>query len=317
MKNILVVGCAGQVGAELIEELRKRHGAGNVVGLDIRNDRDMGDGPFVCLDATDFAALKAVAEKYSIDTIYHLVSILSAAGEADPHRAWRISMESLKHVLDIAVEKKIERVFWPSSMAAFGPTTPKDNVPQRTILEPNTMYGVTKVSGELLCNYYHRKFGLDVRSVRYPGLISWKVMPDGGTTDYGTAMFYEALKSKKYICYLTEDSALPMMYMPDAIKATIDIMNADIEAIKVRTSYNLASMSFSPKELAREIRARIPEFVIEYEPEERRQNIANSWPNTIDDSAARADWGWMPAVGLKEMTDDMMKNLRVKLNIPE
>lgn len=314
MKNILVTGSSGQVGTELIAELRKVYGADHVVGLDIRNDRDAGEGPFECLDATDRQGIAELVEKYSIDTIYHLVSILSAAGEANPDRAWNISMNSLKHVLDISVEKKIERVFWPSSIAAFGPTTPKDNVPQSTILEPSTMYGVTKVSGELLCNYYFSKYNLDVRSVRYPGLISWKVEPDGGTTDYGVQMFYEAIRHKEYDCYLTDDTILPMMYMDDAIKATVDLMRVeDPIRIKVRTSYNLASLSFSPKELAEEIRRHIPDFSLTCTPEERRQKIANSWPRTINDSAARTDWNWKPAFGLSEMVDEMMKQLTKKL----
>ncbi|MBI2427158.1 MAG: NAD-dependent epimerase/dehydratase family protein [Candidatus Kerfeldbacteria bacterium] len=315
MKRILVVGAEGQVGSELTPKLREIYGEENVVATDLKDPVNSGSGPFEHVDATDAEAMKRVIEKYHIDTVYHLVTLLSAAAEANPNKAWHVCMSSLKHVLDLAVEKNMERVFWPSSIAAFGPTTPKDTVPQSTVLEPTTMYGVTKVAGELLCQYYNVKYNLDVRSVRYPGLISWKVEPDGGTTDYGVQMFYEAIRHKEYDCYLTDDSTLPMMYMDDAVKATIDLMQVeDPVRIKVRTSYNLASFSFSPKELAEEIRRHIPDFVLTCTPEARRQKIANSWPRTIDDSAARADWDWKPAFGLTEMVDEMMKQLRKKLS---
>ncbi|MEM3075859.1 MAG: NAD-dependent epimerase/dehydratase family protein, partial [Candidatus Bilamarchaeaceae archaeon] len=252
-----------------------------------------------------------VVKKYGIDTIYHLASILSAKGEQNPELAWHVNIGTLKNVLDIARDQKLERVFWPSSIAAFGPTTPRERTPQRTILEPGTMYGVTKVTGELLCNYYFRKWGVDVRSVRYPGLISYKAPPGGGTTDYAVAIFHAALKDKKYECYLREDSALPMMYMPDAIRGTIQLMEADASKITIRTSYNLAAISFTPKEIAEEIRKHIPEFTCTYKPD-FRQAIADSWPKSIDDSQARKDWGWTHEYDLAKMTKDMLEKLKAK-----
>ncbi|MEM3362466.1 MAG: NAD-dependent epimerase/dehydratase family protein [Candidatus Anstonellaceae archaeon] len=309
MKKILITGSNGQIGSELIEELVKLYGKENVIGLDITEPKEE-KYQFVKLDATDFEGLKKVIEKYDVGEIYHLVSLLSATGEKNPDLAWHINMSSLKNVLDIARERKI-KVFWPSSIAAFGPTTPKENTPQRTILEPNTMYGVTKVAGELLCNYYFYKYQVDVRSVRFPGIISWKTPPGGGTTDYAVAIFYEAIQNKYYKCFVREDTVLPMMYMPDAIRAIIEIMKAEREKIKIRTSYNLAAISFKAKDLELELKKYI-DFEIEYSPDYRQQ-IADSWPKTIDDSQARKDWGWKHKYDLAAMTKDMYTNLTKKL----
>jgi len=313
----LVIGATGQIGSDLVPELRKKYGNDNIVGLSRKTEPsdELKEGPFEFADACDKEAIEALIKKYDLDTIHHLASILSAKGEENPEMAWKINMVSLKNVLDLAKEYKL-RVFWPSSIAAFGPTTPRDNTPQRTILEPNTIYGVSKVAGELLCNYYFEKFGVDVRSVRYPGILSYKALPGGGTTDYAVAIFYEALKEKKYTCFLKEDATLPMMYMPDCIKGTLDIMEADASKIKIRTSYNFAGISFSPKEIADEIKKHIPEFEIKYEPDSR-QKIAESWPMSIDDSDARADWGWKHEYNLEKMTVDMLEKLREKLGITE
>ena len=316
MSRIMVIGAAGQVGSELVPELRKKYGNENVLAIihhreppeDVKNS-----GPMEKLDARDYDALMRVVKEYDIDAIFHLASLLSAVGEQKPDLAWDVNMNGLKNVLDVARERNI-KVFWPSSIAAFGPHTPRDNTPQYTIMDPNTMYGVTKVAGELLCNYYFEKFGVDTRSLRYPGLISWKTPPGGGTTDYAVEIFYEALKNKRYTSFLKEDAVLPMMYMPDAIKATIDIMEAPSESIKVRTSYNVTAISFAPRDIAEEIKKRIPEFEIEYKPDFRQQ-IAESWPRTIDDSKAREDWGWQHEYTLDKMVDDMMTNLAKKLGV--
>ncbi len=315
MTKILVTGATGQIGTELVPELRKKYGNSSVIATGHRRmpeEAFIKSGPFEILDAANKEALREVIEKYQIDTVYHLVSLLSAAGEKNPDLAWNVNMVSLKNVLDLAKEYKMKRVFWPSSIAAFGPTTPRDRTPQLTILEPNTMYGVTKVAGELLCNYYFKKYNVDVRSLRYPGIISYKALPGGGTTDYAVEIFYEALKNKRYKCYLREDSTLPMMYMSDALKATMDIMETSSSKIKVRTSYNLAAISFSPKEIAAEIRKHIPEFGCTYEPD-FRQAIADSWPKIIDDSAARRDWGWKHEYDLKHITRDMLEKLGERL----
>ncbi|MEM4359114.1 MAG: NAD-dependent epimerase/dehydratase family protein [Candidatus Bilamarchaeaceae archaeon] len=313
MKSILVIGATGQIGSDLVPELRKRYGKNNVVAMahTARPSAELSEGPVEFADANDKEALLGVVKKYGIDTIYHLASILSAKGEQNPELAWHVNIGTLKNVLDIARDQKLERVFWPSSIAAFGPTTPRERTPQRTVLEPGTMYGVTKVTGELLCNYYFRKWGVDVRSVRYPGLISYKAPPGGGTTDYAVAIFHAALKDKKYECYLREDSALPMMYMPDAIRGTIQLMEADASKITIRTSYNLAAISFTPKEIAEEIRKHIPEFTCTYKPD-FRQAIADSWPKSIDDSQARKDWGWAHEYDLAKMTKDMLEKLKAK-----
>ncbi len=317
MKKILVTGSVGQIGSELVPALRAKHGNENVVATGHRtmpSESFRNAGPFEIVDVMDKEAFKAIIEKHDIDTVYHLVSILSAAGEKNPDLAWDVNMETLKNVLDLAREHEMSRVFWASSIAAFGPSTPKDNTPQMTVMDPNTMYGLTKVAGELLCNYCFEKHGVDVRSLRYPGIVSYKTLPGGGTTDYAVEIFYEALKNRKYTCFLKEDATLPMMYMPDAVKATIDIMQADSSRIKNRMSYNLAAVSFSPKEIAEEIKKHIPEFECTYEPD-FRQKIAESWPKVIDDSSARKDWGWKHEFGLAEMTKDMLEKLSEKLGV--
>jgi len=310
-KKILITGATGQVGSELTLALRDKFGGENViaVGHSSPPNKEVKDsGPYETADATDVSALQLLVEKYETGIIYHLVGILSAAGEKKPDLAWRVNMESLKNVLDLARDLKL-RVFWPSSIAAFGPTTPRENTPQKTILEPTTIYGVSKVAGELLANYYFLKYGVDVRSLRYPGLISYKTPPGGGTSDYAVAVFVEAVKNKHYSFFVNEETVLPMMYMPDAVKATIDIMEADSEKITVRHSYNLAAMSFSAKELAQEVKKHIPDFSYDFKPDER-QKIADSWPKTVDDSKAREDWGWKPEFDLSEMAIDMLKNIR-------
>ncbi len=313
--KILVIGSVGQIGSELTLALRKKYGGDNVIGTVHRtppSDELTQSGPMEKVDATNKEELKAIIEKHNIDTVYHLVSLLSAIGEQKPDLAWHINMTGLKNVLDLAVEYKMKRVFWPSSIAAFGPSAKKDGTPQDAMLDPNTMYGVTKVAGELLCNYYFNKYGLDVRSLRYPGLISYKTPPGGGTTDYAVAIFYDALEKKKYECFVSGDTVLPMMYMDDAIRATIELMETESTAITVRTSYNLAAISFSADELAEEVKKHIPEFECTFVPDER-QKIANSWPKVIDDSKARQDWKWQHEFNLSKMTIEMLEQLKKKL----
>lgn len=310
MKSILVTGAFGQIGSELVPALQKKYGKDHVIALGHHNIPQGFDGIVEKAGIDEKGKITEIIEKYKIDTIYHLVSLLSAKGEIDPTFTWHVNMDGLKLILDIAVEKKIQ-VFWPSSIAAFGPTTPRDNTPQRTILEPTTMYGVTKVAGELLCQYYHKKYGLDVRSVRYPGIISWKAEPGGGTTDFAVAIFYEAIKQGKYTCFVREDTVLPMMYMDDAVNATIQLMEADAKKLTISTSYNLAAISFSARELADEINKYMT-VEVTYVPD-RRQQIADSWPKSIDDSVARADWGWKHQFDLKKMTEIMIENLKKKL----
>lgn len=313
MKKILVTGANGQIGSELVVSLRKKYGAQNVVGLDLREPapEQKAAGPYEVADATDKALLVEIIEKHGFDTIFHLVGILSAMGEKNPDLAWKVNMESLKHILDIAREKKL-KIFWPSSIAAFGPTTPRVNTPQKTILEPTTIYGVTKVAGELLCQYYFNKYGVDVRSLRYPGLISWKTPPGGGTTDYAVAIYYDAIQKGSYEFFVTPKTVLPMMYMPDAIRGTIELMEAPPEKIQVRTSYNIAAISFSAQELAADVASRMPGFGATYVPDSR-QKIADSWPESIDDSAARTQWGWKHDYDLGKMSADMLANLKKKL----
>ena len=273
---------------------------------------DLGEaGPYEKVDVTDRKSIERAVDEYNIDTFYHMAAILSAAGEKDPWLAWDVNMNGTYNVLEVARERSMVRVFVPSSIAAFGPETPREDTPQETVLKPRTMYGLTKVAGELLCNYYFEKFGLDVRGVRYPGIISYKTPPGGGTTDYAVEIFYEALKHKRYTCFLREDSTLPMMYMPDCIKATLDLMNADLSKLRHHADFNLAAISFSPNELANEIRKHIPVFSISYKPDSR-QAIADSWPKTINDSSAREEWGWEPSYDLSAMTADMLKNLRIR-----
>ncbi len=310
MSKILVTGACGQIGSELVPALRERYGNENVVTTDIEetNSALRDEGPFEFLDVTQRGAIGAVVDRYGIDTIYHLAAILSATGERKPQLAWTVNLTGLYKVLEIARERKVKRVFCPSSIAVFGSETPRDNTPQETILRPTTMYGVTKVAGELLGDYYFERFGLDVRSVRYPGIISSESLPGGGTTDYAVEIFYEAIMHQHYICFLSEDTVLPMMYMPDCIKATLDLMEADLANLKHHADFNLAAMSFSPAELVAEIQKHIPEFVCEYKPD-YRQEIAHSWPRTIDDSAAREEWGWEPEYDLTAMVADMLEKL--------
>lgn len=309
--RILVTGSVGQIGSELTPALRLRYGAQNVVAAGHRTPpspalRDAG--PFEIVDCAQKQSLEAVVDKYHIDTIYHLAAILSAAGEKNPQLAWDVNINGLYNVLEVARERQLKRVFCPSSIAAFGPETPRDNTPQETVLRPKTMYGVTKVAGELLCDYYFHRFGVDVRGVRYPGIISSETAPGGGTTDYAVHIFYEAIKHQRYDCFLRDDTVLPMMYMPDCIKGTIDLMEADLSRLTRHSDYNLAAFSFSPTELAAEIRKHLPGLACTYNPD-FRQKIADSWPRSIDDSAARRDWGWKPAYDLAGMVKDMLDKL--------
>lgn len=310
-KRILIIGACGQIGTELTAHLRKKYAPHKVIASDIKEGDQalMNAGPFEVLDAMDYEAVQNVVIKYEITDVYLMAAMLSATAEKFPMRAWDLNMNSLFNVLNLAKEKKIDTVFWPSSIAVFGSTTPKIDTPQRTIMEPSTVYGISKQTGERWCEYYHKRYDVDVRSIRYPGLISYTTLPGGGTTDYAVDIYYKALKHKKYICFLNAETTLPMMYMDDAIKATVGIMDAKKEEVKIRSSYNLAAMSFNPEEVAASIRKRIPEFTISYEPD-FRQAIANSWPQTINDDAAREDWGWKHTVELDEMTEIMLDNLK-------
>ena len=310
-EKILVIGASGQIGVELTLALRKMYGNANVVASDLREENDLlkGTGPYVSLDVMNKEMLHVQVIRQNITQIYLLAAILSATGEKNPNLAWSLNMQSLLNVLDIAREEKLTKVYWPSSIAVFGPTSPKQNCPQQTIIEPSTVYGISKYAGEFWCNYYFQRYGVDVRSLRYPGLISYKSAPGGGTTDYAVEIFHEALEEKKYECFLSEDTYLPMMYMPDAIRATIELMESDAGKISVRTSYNIAGMSFSPKEISAAIEKHIPGFSISYKPD-YRQTIANSWPQSIDDAVARNDWGWKEEYDLARMSADMIQNLK-------
>lgn len=312
-KPILIIGACGQIGTELTYALRKKHGNDLIIASDIRegNDELMDSGPFELLDATDYNALEEIIAYYEINEVYLMAAMLSATAEKFPMRAWNLNMNSLFNVLNLAKDKKIDKIFWPSSIAVFGPNTPKNNTPQSTIMEPSTVYGISKQSGERWCNYYHNRFGVDVRSIRYPGLISWKTMPGGGTTDYAVEIYHEALSKKVYTCFLQEKTKLPMMYMKDAIKATTMLMESDSKNIKIRSSYNLAGMSFTPSEIAKSIQQSIPEFRIDYK-HDFRQEIANSWPNSIDDAQAKKDWGWQSEFDLQKTTDLMLKKLKTR-----
>lgn len=309
-EKILVIGASGQIGVELTLALRKIYGNANVVASDLREQNPLleGTGPYVSMDVMNKEMLHVQVIRQNITQIYLLAAILSATGEKNPNLAWSLNMQSLLNVLDIAREEKLTKVYWPSSIAVFGPTSPKRDCPQQTIIEPTTVYGISKYAGEFWCNYYFQRYGVDVRSLRYPGLISYKSAPGGGTTDYAVEIYHEALEEKKYECFLSEDTYLPMMYMPDAIRSTIELMEAPMDKISVRTSYNLSGMSFSPKEIAEEIKKQIPDFSITYKPDYRQQ-IANSWPQSIDDSVARNDWGWKEQYDLGAMTKDMLENL--------
>lgn len=307
--KILIIGAGGQVGQELSTTLRRIYGTENVITSDIR-EPEKKEVPFELLDAMDGEKLKSIVEKHAITEVYHLAALLSATAEKQMKFAWDLNMQSLFHVLDLAKEKKIRKIFWPSSIAVFGPNTPRNNTPQHTITDPTTVYGISKLAGERWCEYYAAKFNVDVRSIRYPGLIGYQSQPGGGTTDYAVDIYYKALSDKKYECFLSEDTSLPMMYMEDAIRATIELMQADKEKISIRSSYNLGGISFSPKEIADSIKKEIPDFEITYAPDFRQQ-IAESWPNSIDDSKAQSDWGWELKYDLNRMTKDMLKNIKL------
>ena len=310
-KSILIIGACGQIGTELTIALREKYGADCVIASDIREGSEslMKSGPFELLDATDYAAIENVVMYYEVEEVYLMAAMLSATAEKFPMRAWNLNMNSLFNVLNLAKEKKVAKVFWPSSIAVFGPNTPKENTPQNTLMEPSTVYGISKQSGERWCEYYNKKFGVDVRSIRYPGLISWKTLPGGGTTDYAVEIYVKALEDKKYTCFLSKGTKLPMMFMDDAIRATISIMEADAKTLEIRSSYNLGAMSFAPEEIAASIKTQIPAFTMHYEPD-FRQAIADSWPSSIDDTRAQEDWGWKPLFNLEKTTKVMLKNLK-------
>lgn len=310
--RILIIGAGGQIGIELTENLSKLYGNENVVAADLKPIPALANNPFEKLDVLDKNALFEIVQKYKIKQIYLLAALLSATGEQNPSFAWKLNMEGLFHVLDLAKEKHINKVYWPSSIAVFGPTTPRINTPQHTVMEPSTVYGISKQAGEGWCNWYFNKFGVDVRSLRYPGLIGWKSAPGGGTTDYAVHIFHEALKHQKYECFLSENTALPMMHMEDAIRATIELMHAPSEQIKIRNSYNLSGLSFTPKEMAAEIKKHIPAFNISYKPD-FRQAIADSWPASISDEEARKHWGWQEFYNLEKLTENMLVNLKKNL----
>jgi nucleoside-diphosphate-sugar epimerase len=309
-EKILVIGASGQIGVELTLALRKVYGNANVIASDLREENPLliGTGPYVSMDVMNKEMLHVQVIRQGITQIYLLAAILSATGEKNPNLAWNLNMTSLLNVLDIAREEKLHKVYWPSSIAVFGPTSPKEFCPQQTIIEPTTVYGISKYAGEFWCNYYFQRYGVDVRSLRYPGLISYKSAPGGGTTDYAVEIYHEALEQKKYNCFLSADTYLPMMYMPDAIRATLELMEAPAENISVRTSYNISAMSFSPAEVSASIQQHIPDFSIQYSPD-YRQKIAETWPYSIDDTIARRDWGWKEEYNLDKMTEDMLRNL--------
>jgi len=310
-KRILIIGASGQIGTDLTAQLRTKFGNHKVIATDIREDDGTlsKEGPFEVLDAMDYKAIEDVVIRYEITDVYLLAAMLSATAEKFPMRAWNLNMNSLFNVLNLAKDKKIKKVFWPSSIAVFGPTTPKTNTPQKTIMEPSTVYGISKQAGERWCEYYFNKYGVDVRSIRYPGLISYKTLPGGGTTDYAVDIYHKALKHGKYICFLNEKTTLPMMYIDDAIRATLTIMEAPKEAVKIRNSYNLAGISFNPKEIAESVKNQVPDFEISYTPD-FRQEIADSWPQSINDADAQKDWGWKNSTSLEKMTSIMIENLR-------
>ncbi len=310
-EKILVVGACGQIGVELTLQLRKIHGEGVVIASDLREEHALlkGTGPYVSLDIMNKETFHVLVLRYNITQVYLLAAILSATGEKNPALAWHINMQSLLNVLEVAKEENLAKVYWPSSIAVFGPNSPKDFTPQHTVIEPTSVYGISKYAGERWCEYYFNRYKVDVRSVRYPGLISYKSQPGGGTTDYAIEIFHDAISRGNYTCFLNEGTYLPMMYMPDAIRATIQLMEADAAKIKVRSSYNIGAMSFSPREIAAEIKKHIPGFSISYKPDSRQQ-IADSWPKSIDDSEAKNDWGWKPHYGIEQMTADMLENLK-------
>ncbi len=309
--KILIIGASGQIGSELTLALRELYGRDSVLASDIKEGSKelMNSGPFIKIDATHKEEIANCIAFHKVTDVYLMAALLSATAEKHPDLAWNLNMKSLSHILELARDKKIKKIFWPSSIAVFGPTTPKKNTPQHTIMEPNTVYGITKLAGERWCEYFYNKHGVDVRSVRYPGVISHKTLPGGGTTDYAIDIFHKAVKNKPYTCFLKEDVMLPMMFMDDAIKATIEIMNAKKEDIKIRSSYNLAAISFSPKEIAASIKEHLPNFTINYKPD-FRQGIAEGWPNSIDDSEAKKDWNWKHNYNLEDITVEMINNLK-------
>ncbi len=315
MKKILVIGASGQIGSDLVLELRKRFGADNIIASDIREPMKevLEGGPYVELNAMNKTDIEKVVDDYKITEVYHLAAILSGNAEKNPAMAWDINMNSLFIILDIAKEKKLNKIFWPSSIAVFGPGTQKNNTPQNDFMDPNTVYGISKLAGERWCEYYFEKYGVDVRSVRYPGLISYKAEAGGGTTDYAVEIFYEAVKNNKYECFLSEETALPMMYMDDAIDVTISLMETDAKNIKVRSSYNLAGISFNPIQLAEEVKKQNPDFKITYKPD-FRQTIAESWPQSINDSVLVEQLGWTPKFDITAMTEVMYREIKNKLN---
>jgi nucleoside-diphosphate-sugar epimerase len=310
-EKILVIGASGQIGVELTMALRNIYGNANVVASDLREENELlkGTGPYVSLDVMNKEMLHVQIIRQNITQVYLLAAILSATGEKNPNLAWNLNMQGLLNVLDIAREEKLKKVYWPSSIAVFGPTSPKKNCPQQTIIEPITVYGISKYAGEFWCNYYNRRFGVDVRSLRYPGLISYKSEPGGGTTDYAVEIFHDAIDDKMYICFLKEDTYLPMMYMSDAIRATMELMEAPADKISIRTSYNISGISFSPAEIAASIQNHIPEFEMKYKPDYRQQ-IAESWPQSIDDTVAHNDWNWKHEYDLEKITADMLNHLK-------
>lgn len=308
--KILIIGACGQIGSELTMSLREKFGSKQVIASDIREGSPalMKSGPFEILDATNHDALENCILYYEIEEVYLMAAMLSGTAEKFPMKAWNLNMNTLFHVLELAKEGKIKKIFWPSSIAVFGPNTPKENTPQKTIMEPSTVYGISKQTGERWCEYYHKRYGVDVRSIRYPGLISYKTPPGGGTTDYAIEIFQDALQEKKYTCFLTENTALPMLYMEDAIRATLQIMEAPATSISIRSSYNLGGISFTPEEIANGIKKHIPDFQISYQPD-FRQSIADSWPNSIDDTAAKQDWNWQHAYQLEDIIEIMLKGM--------
>ncbi|MBN8696601.1 MAG: NAD-dependent epimerase/dehydratase family protein [Bacteroidetes bacterium] len=307
--KILVIGSSGQIGTELVQNLREIYGIDGVIASDVKVTEQAKDGPFEVIDVMNANALLEIVKRHQVTEIYLLAALLSATAEKMPKFGWDLNMQGLFNVLDLAKEKIIKKVYWPSSIAVFGPNTPKVDTPQYTVMEPSTVYGISKQAGERWCEYYFNKYNVDVRSLRYPGLIGWKSAPGGGTTDYAVHIFHEALKTGKYECFLSENTTLPMMHMEDAINATIGIMQADASKVKIRSSYNLAGFSFSPKEIAAEIQKHIPSFSISYNPDSRQQ-IADSWPQSINDEFARKDWGWAPKYDLKNLTINMLENLK-------
>ena len=316
MERILIIGANGQIGSELVTALAEQHGAANVLATDIGSNNVYGAARYAQLDVLDKARLMSLVEEEGVTQVYQLAALLSATGEQAPLKAWTLNMDGLLNILEVARERgeagKPLKVFWPSSIAAFGPNTPSENTPQYTVMDPTTIYGISKLAGERLCEYYHTKYGVDVRSIRYPGIISFKSPPGGGTTDYAIAIFHSALKGETYECFLGPETTLPMIYMPDAIRATIELMDAPAEQVKIRSSYNVAGVSFNPRELAASIQQAVPGFEIAYKPDSRQQ-IADTWPKSLDDSRASADWGWKARVGIEEMVASMLENIDVSV----